>query len=235
MRKILLLDYDHTLYPSTLHTLQAVDERINLYMHTFLGFSRAHADTVRQRFAAQYGTTLKGLEEHHGVDRQHYCAFIEAVAEHHLPPPDPQLTAWLSRLPHPCYLFTNARREWAVRGLHAMGLASMLPPALDTAAHDAGTRAPGGRLAGIFDIAFMDWQGKPHPDPYTKVEAFLRRRHGDTIAIHFADDRVENLTTARQRQWSTIWIAPHDAPARPPGTVDQVVASLTHLDPERLA
>ena len=73
MHTILLLDYDQTLYPSTLPTLKAVDERITLYMCTFLGLSPAEADATRRRFGAQYGTTLKGLEAHHGVDRDHYC------------------------------------------------------------------------------------------------------------------------------------------------------------------
>lgn len=234
MRKILLLDYDHTLYPSTLQTLKAVDDRINLYMRTFLGFAPEDADATRRRFGAQYGTTLKGLEEHHDVDREHYCDFIHAVEEHHLPPPDPQLTAWLSRLPHPCYLFTNAHMDWAVRGLKAMGLASILPLAVATEANAVGIKATASRLEGIFDIAFMDWQGKPHPAPYAKVDAFLRQRYGNNIAIHFADDRVDNLETARQHQWSTIWIAPHNAPEPPTGTFDRVVSALTTLDPERL-
>jgi pyrimidine 5'-nucleotidase len=235
MHTILLLDYDKTLYPSTLPTLKAVDERITLYMCTFLGLSPAEADATRRRFGAQYGTTLKGLEAHHGVDRDHYCDFIHAVAEQHLPPPDPQLTAWFNRLAHPCYLFTNAHRDWAIRGLQAMGLAALLPGEGETARRHASPPAPATRLAGIFDIAFMDWQGKPHPAPYAKVEAFLRQRHGPHIAIHFADDRPENLATARQQQWSTIWIAPHDIPEWPPGPYDRVVSALTSLDPALLA
>jgi FMN phosphatase YigB (HAD superfamily) len=193
----------------------------------------------------EYGTTLKGLEVHHGVDREHYCDFIHAIEEHHLPPPNPALTAWLGRVPHPCYIFTNARADWAVRGLKAMGLESILPrpgaqgnregtvPGSGLA--DGDPPGQGLRLHGMFDIAFMDWQGKPHPESYAKVEAFLRGRHGDDIQIHCADDRRDNLETARDRGWVTIWIAPHDAPAVPPGTFDRMVPSLTGLDPESLA
>lgn len=268
MKKILLLDYDHTLYPSTLPTLRAVDDRINLYMRTFLGLTHDEADAARIRLWDKYGTTLKGLEELHGVDRGHYCDFIHAIDAEHLPPPDPELRAWLSRVPHPLYIFTNARLDWAVRGLTAMGLASMLPaepgsslPAepgsslpgdqgnplqaagildIDPELAEAAGRtllAPdfqGPRLQGIFDIAFMEWEGKPNPMAYAKVDAHLRARHGEDIRIHFADDRPDNLETARARNWSTIWIAPHTASPVIGDEFDRVVSSLTRLDPESL-
>lgn len=222
MRKILLLDFDHTLYPPNLTTLKAVDDRINLYIRNFLGFAPEAADALRLKLWDQYGTTLKGLEVHHGVDRDHYCDFIHAIEEAHLPPPDPALQAWLARVSAPFYLFTNARRDWAERGLIAMGLASILPES---------TAVP--RLQGIFDIAFMDWEGKPNPQAYAKVDRHLRARHGEDIRIHFADDRADNLMEARRNRWSTIWIAPAGGDAVPEGCeFDCVTASLTSLDPE---
>src|SRR4051812_35519829 len=60
-RKVLLLDYDHTLYPSTLETLRAVDNRITLYIETFLGLSPEESDAMRQSLCAEFGTTLRGL------------------------------------------------------------------------------------------------------------------------------------------------------------------------------
>jgi putative hydrolase of the HAD superfamily len=243
MKNILLLDYDHTLYPSTLNTLGAVDDRINLYMRTFLGLTHDEADETRIRLWDQYGTTLRGLEELHGVERGHYCDFIHAIDAEHLPPPDPALQAWLARVPHPLYIFTNARLDWAVRGLTAMGLESMLPGILDiepgaAAAAGESLLAPGFRgpkLEGIFDIAFMEWEGKPNPRAYAKVDAHLRARHGEDIRIHFADDRPDNLESARARDWKTIWIAPHTASPVNGDEFDRVVSSLVHLDPETLA
>ncbi len=221
---VLLLDFDHTLYPSTLGTLKAVDDRINLYMQTFLGLGSAAADALRVELWDKYGTTLKGLEELHGVDREHYCDFIHAVEEHHLPPPDPALQAWLARVPHPCYIFTNARTDWAVRGLKAMGLADLLPDG--SAKH---------RLRGIFDIAFMEWEGKPNRPAYAKVDAHVREIHGPGARIHFADDRKDNLESARAQGWTTIWIHPHTAGPVVGDEFDRVVPSLTRLDPDSLA
>jgi FMN phosphatase YigB (HAD superfamily) len=244
---ILLLDFDHTLYPSTLGTLQAVDERINLYMQTYLGLDRPAADALRVELWDKYGTTLKGLEELHGVDRHHYCDFIHAIAAEHLPPPDPLLQDWLARLPHPVYLFTNARLDWAVRGMRSMGLEGLLPEAEAKAARDAaealdaaGDRAAAGRafprrLEGIFDIAFMDWEGKPNPPAYAKVDAHVRARHGAGARIHFADDRMDNLESARAQGWSTIWIHPHTAGPVRGDEFDRVVPSLMRLDPITLS
>lgn len=128
-RPVLLLDFDHTLYPTTLPTLKAVDDRITLYIQTFLGLPFEEADRTRLRFCEEYGTTLRGLELRHGVERSHYCDFIHAIEAEHLPPPDPALHAWLRKVPHPCYIFTNARMDWAVRGLRSMGLQGILPEA----------------------------------------------------------------------------------------------------------
>jgi FMN phosphatase YigB (HAD superfamily) len=256
LKTILLLDYDHTLYPSTLSTLKAVDDRINLYIRTFLGFTPEAADAARLRLWDQYGTTLKGLEELHGVDREHYCDFIHAIEEAHLPPPDPLLMDWLARMPHPFYIFTNARMDWAVRGLKAMGLERMLPlepgetdAAADVKAQGAGSYPEelersaavaataafiGPRLEGIFDIAFMDWEGKPNRAAYAKVDAYLREKHGPDLRIHFADDRQDNLESARAQGWGTIWIAPHTAPVVKGDEFDRVVDSLLRIDPVSL-
>jgi putative hydrolase of the HAD superfamily len=236
LKTILLLDYDHTLYPSTLSTLKAVDDRITLYIQTYLDFTPEAADAARLRLWNEYGTTLKGLEELHGVDREHYCDFIHAIEEAHLPPPDPLLMDWLARMPHPFYIFTNARMDWAVRGLKAMGLEAMLPHDMQSASDatsfktSAAFKCP--RLEGIFDIAFMDWEGKPNRAAYAKVDAYLRARHGQDLRIHFADDRQDNLESARLQGWGTIWIAPHTAPVVKGDEFDRVVSSLTDLDPE---
>lgn len=227
-KTVLLLDFDHTLYPTTVPTLRAVDERITLYIQTFLGFPFDEADRTRLRFCEEYGTTLRGLELRHGVERGHYCDFIHAIDAEHLPPPDPALHAWLGRVPHPCYIFTNARMDWAVRGLRAMGLEGILP--------EAPPPWSGPRLSGILDIEFMEWQGKPHADAYAKADRMLRLRHGEDIRVVFADDRPDNLMAAKEVRWSTWWITPDPGKAGPfARSFDRVAASLLDLDPESLA
>lgn len=251
MKSVLLLDFDHTLYPSTLPTLKAVDDRITLYIQSFLGLPFEEADHTRLRYCEEYGTTLRGLELRHGVDRGHYCDFIHAVEDAHLPPPDPGLHDWLMKVPHPFYIFTNARMDWAVRGLRAMGLHGMLPEEglgawadaglVPAAAGELDEAAPppprwmGPRLRGILDIEFMEWQGKPHAGAYAKADRLLREKHGRDIRIHFADDRPDNLMAAKELKWATLWITPDPSKAGPwKNSFDRVVPSLSSLDPESL-
>ena len=232
VKRILLLDFDHTLYPPSANTLKAVDARINLYIQTYLGFSLDAADGIRLRLWDEYGTTLRGLEIHHGVDRDHYCDFIHAIDAIHLPPPDPALRDWLARLSLPFYIFTNARRDWAERGLAAMGLSGILPVTEAPAAALKAAGAP--RLHGILDIAFMGWEGKPHPLAYDKVDKHLRAAHGENILVILADDRTDNLLEARRREWMTIWISPEAGRSGASGEFDWAAASLTELDPDKL-
>lgn len=207
MSRVLLLDLDHTLYPSTLPTAYAVDARITGYIGQHLGLTPGEADVLRQELCARYGTTLKGLETLHGVDREHYCDFIQDVEEALMPPPDPRLRAWLSRVVEkiPTYLFTNARRDWADRCLASLGLSDMLAENSEKKNH--------GALLGILDIGFMEWVGKPEAEAFSRTEDFLRRRHGEGVHILFADDRLDNLAQAKRQGWATIWIRPHDVDA----------------------
>ncbi len=226
MSSVLLLDLDHTLYPSTAPTLAAVDARITEFIADRLGLAPNPADAMRRELCARYGTTLRGLELLHGVSRNEYTDYIQDLGDHLMPVPDPRLREWITIAARrrPAYLFTNARRDWADRCLMHLGLTDLL-----TGGHPAGRPL----LGGILDIDFMEWAGKPNPEAFDKVETFLTEKHPPAPDPVFADDRLENLDAARARGWRTIWVRPHDAP---PASVagHEVVDSLLDVDPESL-
>ena len=234
MPRILLLDLDHTLYPSTSPTLDAVDARITRFIETTLRLPESEADQMRRDLCAEYGTTLRGLEERHGVSREVYTTFIQDLGDELMPAEDPRLRTWLLAAADamPTYLFTNARRDWADRCLRHLGIADLV----------------GSHLKAVLDIDFMDWIGKPNLSAYEKVERFLEQTHGarapncssETI---FADDRLDNLEGARARGWRTIWVKPHTVGAGAEGAAvaalaavsgHRVVESLLDLDPVTL-
>jgi len=200
---VILLDFDHTLYPSTSPTLLHIDQRITLFLETRFGLDFAAADALRQSLCRGHGTTLRGLMLNHGIDPHGYCDFIHAVDDAILPSPDPALRAWLENLRWPAYVFTNARADWAERGLKAMGLWDLV-----------GENRP---LLGILDLPFTGWIGKPDPAAYLAVEDFIRARHGGPgappLTLHFADDRIDNLQAAALRGWRTHWVRPHHFPS----------------------
>ena len=236
MRQILLLDLDHTLYPSTLPTLDAVDARITVYIKEKLGLEHEVADAMRRSLCDTYGTTLRGLETLHGVSREEYTTYIQDLEDALMPPADARLRAWLLAASHarPTYLFTNARRDWADRCLKHIGLSDLL------VSEDPEVRAS---LAGILDIDFMEWIGKPDPGAFLKVERFLAERHPEPLSFVFADDRLDNLDAARDRGWRTLWVRPHTAAQGVEGAAVTAIAkaaghrvldTLLELDPETL-
>lgn len=247
MSSILLLDLDHTLYPSTAPTLVAVDARITHFIETRLALPPEEADLLRRTLCAEHGTTLRGLELLHGISREEYTDFIQDLADHLMPTPDPEVRAWLiaHAARRPTYIFTNARRDWADRCLRHIGIHDLI--------REDGTRAHGfpgvegilnevpeekareaiPGLAGIFDIDFMAWEGKPNRAAYEKVEAHVLARHPDKSELVFADDRLENLVAARARGWRTVWVRPHDAPAGLGGG-HHIVDRITELDVDAL-
>lgn len=257
MSAVLLLDLDHTLYPSTAPTLNAVDARITRFIETRLQLDSEKADAMRRALCTEHGTTLRGLELRHGVCRHEYTDFIQDLADELMPLPDPALRAWLldaaQRLP--TYLFTNARSDWAHRCLRHIGISDLVAGtevceggeagadagAAGAEAGAAGAEAGGGRASaaalagifGIFDIDFMAWEGKPNRAAYEKVEAHVFARHPDKKDLIFADDRLENLVSARARGWRTVWVRPHDAPAGLGGG-HHIVDRITELDLDAL-
>ncbi len=229
MSSILLLDLDHTLYPSTSPTLPAVDARITHFIEIRLHLPLAEADAMRRELCAEHGTTLRGLEMLHGVSREEYTDFIQDLADHVMPSPDPHLRVWLENMARrvPTYLFTNARRDWADRCLRHLGIEDLVR----NREEEGSISSAGGTVAGIFDIDFMAWVGKPHREAYEKVENHLMERHPQATEFIFADDRLENLVTARARGWQTVWVRPHDA-ASGLGGGHHIVDRITELDPE---
>lgn len=246
MSSILLLDLDHTLYPSTAPTLTAVDARITHFIETRLALAPEDADLMRRTLCAEHGTTLRGLELLHGVSREEYTDFIQDLADHLMPTPDPDVRAWLiaNASRRPTYIFTNARRDWADRCLRHIGIHDLvredgaqtqgllgvgeIPNGVLESARET---IPG--LAGIFDIGFMAWEGKPNRAAYEKVEAHVFARHPEDWELVFADDRLENLVAAQARGWRTVWVRPHDAP-RGLGGGHHIVDRITDLDVDAL-
>ncbi|HAO98710.1 MAG TPA: hypothetical protein DCQ83_01560 [Fibrobacteres bacterium] len=227
MSRVLLLDLDHTLYPSTVPTQTAVDAKITEYIRVHLNLPPNEADALRRDFCERYGTTLKGLEIAHGVDRERYCDFIQDLEDTLMPPPDPRMREWLSKtvMRLPTYLFTNARRDWADRCLLTMGLSDFHP---DVRANEPSV----GSLHGILDIGFMEWYGKPNAAAFIKAGNYIRNQHGDARLI-FADDRLDNLDQAKAHGWTTVWVRPHDALSEA-GSSHVTIDSLLELDVESI-
>jgi putative hydrolase of the HAD superfamily len=179
----LLFDLDETLYPRESGLMGAINERISLYMLERMGMEPGQVRRLRPEFFRRYGTTMRGLAIHHDLDCDDYLAFVHNVQVEDYLKPDPELDAALARIPWRMSIFTNASEAHARRVLAALGV----------------TR----HFGHIFDVAALDYQGKPAVSAYLKVLAVLAARAAECV---MADDSMSNLAPARDLGMVTVLV-----------------------------
>ena len=72
----LFFDLDDTLYPASTGLWLAIKDRMNLYMLERLGLPENDIPVLREQYFKMYGTTLRGLQERHKVDKDDFLAFV---------------------------------------------------------------------------------------------------------------------------------------------------------------
>lgn len=236
---VLLLDYDHTLYPPAVKALTELDKRITAFVEAELGLPREEADRLRRELCRQHGTTLRGLQVLHAVLPDRYFDFIHQVEDRFHPPFEPLLLLWLEALNLPVYVFTNARRDWAEKGLRSLRLWKEGAEEAGDGGEgpSSGERSERPAVREIFDLSFSEWVGKPHPSAYARVEERLRALHGHLPHIVFADDSLANLSTAKARGWTTLWVGGVEEGAALPAAErpwDLAAERLWEIEPARL-
>lgn len=170
----ILVDLDNTLYPPECGLLAAGDERITAFIQARLGLPREEADEVRRRLWREHGTTARGLAVEFGIPEAEMCReALESLDPQGIIAPDPELGRMLREIGVPVYLFTNSTRGYATRVLDALGVRET--------------------FAGIFDLEFLEWEGKPEEGAFRKV---LEALEMEPQGVALADDHAPNLAVA---------------------------------------
>ena len=184
-----LFDYDLTLYGfDEAEVLWSLDRNITRFLEKRFGFTKPQADAVRKDYCARFGTTLGGLRALHGVSPDEYFDFIHAGDSLQVPGPNPAKRELLMSLPGDRWVFTNARSDWALRGLRGMGIEDC--------------------FAGILDIESFGWDSKPSDRVYGLVEERVGVQGAGLVMV---EDKPENLVPAHARGWRTILVHPECA------------------------
>ena len=102
-----------------------------MYMRDVLHIPAEDAPTVREQYYKMYGTTLRGLIEHHKVDEQDYLAFVHDVPLKDFLTPNPQQREVIASLPQRKLVFTNADIHHAQRVLSALQLDDLFETIID--------------------------------------------------------------------------------------------------------
>jgi putative hydrolase of the HAD superfamily len=205
----LFIDLDETLYPRQSGVWDAIADRIDSYMLEILNFQPEEIHPVRNRLFKQYGTTLKGLQTVCSVDKNDFLQYVHDVPVFDLLTPNPHLRTVLQRYPQRKVIFTNADHPHAERVVKALGLE--------------------GCFDQITDIHDITPYCKPDPEAY---QIALQRAGnpppGECILI---DDKLSNLTIARQLGFYTILVGGNGARPDCDATISRLEDLPLVLDP----
>jgi pyrimidine 5'-nucleotidase len=132
----LFFDLDDTLYPSSTGLWHAIKERMNLYMLERLGIPESDIPFLREQYFKMYGTTLRGLQARHQVDKEEYLAFVHDLPLHEYLTPNPLVREVIASLPTRNVIFTNADVSHARRVLARLQLDDLFEVIVDVNAVD---------------------------------------------------------------------------------------------------
>lgn len=127
----LFFDLDDTLYPSSTGLWPAIKDRMNLYMIERLGIPETDVPFLREQYFKMYGTTLRGLEERHKIDKEDFLAFVHDLPLQSYLSPNPIVRQVISSLPTRNVIFTNADVSHAGRVLAALQLDDLFDNVVD--------------------------------------------------------------------------------------------------------
>jgi putative hydrolase of the HAD superfamily len=127
----IFFDLDDTLYPSSTGLWKSIKERMNMYMRERLGIPESDAPQLREQYFKIYGTTLRGLQERHNVDKEDFLAFVHDLPLKDYLTPNPVVRDIIASLRTRNLIFTNADANHARRVLSALELADLFETVID--------------------------------------------------------------------------------------------------------
>ncbi len=102
-----------------------------MFMRDRLCIAEADIPTLREQYFKTYGTTLRGLQQHHQVDTTDYLAYVHDLPLQDFLTPNPVLRDVLASLPSRKLIFTNADVPHAQRVLAALKLDDLFDTIVD--------------------------------------------------------------------------------------------------------
>jgi putative hydrolase of the HAD superfamily len=119
--QVWVFDLDNTLYPADCNLFLQVDQRMGEFIARLLGVPFAYARHLQKTYYRQFGTTLSGLMQVHGIDPKPFLDYVHdidlaPVREH------PELAAAIDKLPGRKLIFTNGSRRHAERVAGKLGV-----------------------------------------------------------------------------------------------------------------
>jgi putative hydrolase of the HAD superfamily len=180
---LVVIDLDNTLYEANNGVFARMDAQMNAYIRRELGLNHEQADKIRVKYWKQYGSTLKGLMQHHGHDAEPFLQEAHDINAHELLNAQPELHDVLQAMPERKVIHTNGTSEHAETILQALGIRQY--------------------FSKIYDIRFNQYTPKPCVDTLQQLFAEEGASAAQVLVI---DDMENNLAVAKQAGTKTAWI-----------------------------
>ncbi|TLS77086.1 pyrimidine 5'-nucleotidase [Mariprofundus erugo] len=181
--ELAVIDLDNTLYAADNGVFARMDKRMTAFVAKELEVEPEEADRLRVKYWKEYGTTLRGMMLHHGMEAEAFLHDVHDIDAHEILKPDPALDAALARLPGRKVIHTNGILEHAERILDILGVAH--------------------HFAAIYDIRFNNYIPKPDRETLAMLIRAEGCRPERTLVV---DDMEDNLKIARELGCKTVWI-----------------------------
>jgi putative hydrolase of the HAD superfamily len=180
----IFFDLDATLYPESNGLWPAIRVRIDQYMRERMNLPEAEIPKLREYYFRNYGTTLRGLQIHYGIEARDYLNYVHDLPLHQYLQPDPALRAMLLSLPSDRWIFTNSDRAHAERVMAALGITDC--------------------FEGMVDVYTLEPHCKPRPEAYHLALEIAGVTNPQKCAL--LDDSPRNLAPAKAMGLFTILI-----------------------------
>lgn len=177
-----VFDLDNTLYDARTEIFPQIDARMTGYMAGMLGLSWDRANDLRRTYWVEFGATLHGLRQIHGL-----CPLIFTQNTHDIDysglVPCGVTNQFLTNLPGHKMLFTNGPRQHALQVLAQRGMTNI--------------------FADMITIEDTDFRPKPDPHGY---EHILKQLGVPASQVAMFEDNEQNLLTARSLGLRTLHV-----------------------------
>lgn len=178
-----LFDLDNTLYPKDNGVNETISQRIHEFMAQRLGLDDELIASLRKRYMAAYGATMRGLSLDYHVDPEEYLEYVHGFPVDQFIQRNETLDSELTRLPWEKVILTSATREHSRAVLSALGV--------------------GHHFGRIFDIRDTGYVGKPAESAYRAV---LDGTGAEAERCIFFDDSAANVRSASRLGMVTVLV-----------------------------
>ncbi|HHL42099.1 MAG TPA: pyrimidine 5'-nucleotidase [Hellea balneolensis] len=203
-----IFDLDNTLYTAGAGFFRQIEKKITNYISRYLALHPREALILQKQYLAEYGTSLSGMMDVHGMDPADFLDYVHDVDLGFLTP-NPDLRTALQALPGQKYIFTNGSRG------HAKNVGEHL------------------NIYDVFDGVFALEDGDYIPKPKSiTYERFVQDFQVDPGRAVMVEDMARNLSVPKQMGMTTVLLKSHEnwdhEPLATRPHVDQTVPA--HVD-----